>query len=153
MRGRSHRSPEARTIAGFPVTGSDRTCTTRQLWHGEEGFTLLEMLTVVTILGILVTLVEPSYRQSILKAREASLKQSLFVMREVMDQYRADQGRFPASLAQVVAAGYLRAVPRDPFTQSDQTWQEMVDPMEGGISDVHSGSDLVGTNGTPYNEW
>lgn len=111
------------------------------------------MLTVVTILGILVTLVEPSYRQSILKAREASLKQSLFVMRDVMDQYRADQGRFPNSLAQVVAAGYLRAVPKDPITRSDTTWQEMVDPVEGGISDVHSGSDLVGSDGTPYNEW
>lgn len=127
--------------------------TTRPLWHGEEGFTLLEMLTVVTIVGILVTLVEPSYRQSILKAREASLKQSLFVMRDVMDQYRADQGRFPNSLAQVVAAGYLRAVPQDPFTRSAQTWQEMVDPVESGISDVHSGSDLVGSDGTPYNEW
>lgn len=108
---------------------------------------------VVTIVGILATMAVPSYHASILKAREATLRQDLFTMRDALDQHRADKGAYPDSLQHMVEAGYLRAVPKDPFTGSAGTWQEIIEPTEGGVFDVYSGSDLVGTNGVPYNQW
>ena len=119
----------------------------------EGGFTLLELSIILAIVGILVTLALPSYRQSVLKAREAVLMRDLFTMRDLLDQHRADKGKYPASLRDLVAAGYLRAVPEDPFTKSATTWQEIIEATEGGIYDVHSGSNLVGTAGVPYNQW
>ena len=118
-----------------------------------HGFTLIELLIVVSIIGILATLAAPSYQASLIKAREAALRQDLFTMRDVLDQHRADQGKYPASLQALVSAGYLRTIPRDPFTNSSTTWQEMTDVSEGGIFDVFSGSEFVGTNGMPYNRW
>lgn len=118
-----------------------------------RGFTLIELLIVVSIVGILATLAVPSYQSSVIKARETVLRQDLFTMRELLDHHRADRGKYPASLAGLVAAGYLRAIPKDPFTNSPATWQEIVEPTEGGIFDVYSGSDLVGTTGTAYNQW
>lgn len=118
------------------------------------GFTLLELMTAVTIVGILTTLAMPNYEISIKKSREGALKQTLFVLRDVIDQYRADQGKYPQTLTDLVAAGYLRSVPADPITRSSQTWQEITDSTESGISDVHSGSPLVSTSdGKSYNEW
>jgi general secretion pathway protein G len=119
----------------------------------QTGFTLVELMVVVTIAGILVTLAEPSFRQSVWKAKEAALKQNLFTLRDVIDQYRADQGAYPPALADLQSAGYLRRIPADPITSSDGTWQLILDETAGGIFDVHSGSDLVAMNGTPYNEW
>lgn len=119
----------------------------------DEGFTLVELMIVVAIVGILATISVPSYRTSLIKARETVLRQDLFTMREVLDQHRADQGKYPPSLGALVAAGYLRALPKDPFTNSTATWQEITEPTEGGVFDVYSGSDLVGTNGTAYNQW
>lgn len=119
----------------------------------DEGFTLVELMIVVAIVGILATISVPSYHTSLIKARETVLRQDLFTMREVLDQHRADQGKYPSSLGALVAAGYLRMVPKDPFTNSTNTWQEISDPTEGGVFDVYSGSDLVGTNGTAYNQW
>jgi general secretion pathway protein G len=121
--------------------------------RGESGFTLLELMIVVSIIGILATFAVPSYRQSVVKAREAVLQQDLATIRDVLDQYRADRGKYPPSLAEIVTAGYLRAVPIDPITRSASTWQEIVDETEGGIFDVHSGADLVASNGTAYNRW
>ena len=118
-----------------------------------KGFTLIELLIVVSIIGILATLAAPSYQASVIKAREAALRQDLFTMRDVLDQHRADQGKYPSSLQALVGAGYLRAIPKDPFTNSATSWQEMTDATEGGIFDVFSGSEFVGTNGTPYNRW
>lgn len=118
--------------------------------RAERGFTILELMIVVTIGGILVTLAEPSFNRTILKAREAALKQSLFTMRDAIDQFRADRGVFPATLAELTSAGYLRRIPVDPFTRSDATWREIPDQDEGGIVDVHSGSDLLSLDGTPY---
>ena len=120
---------------------------------GAPGFTLIELLIVVSIIGILATLAAPSYQTSVVKAKEAALRQDLFTLRDVLDQHRADQGKYPASLEALVSAGYLRAIPKDPFTGSTTSWQEMTDVMEGGTFDVFSGSELVGTNGTPYNRW
>ena len=120
---------------------------------GAKGFTLIELLIVVSIIGILATLAAPSYQASVIKAREAALQQDLFTLRDLLDQHRADQGKYPSSLQALVSAGYVRAIPRDPFTNSATSWQEMTDVTEGGIFDVFSGSEYVGTNGTPYNRW
>jgi general secretion pathway protein G len=118
-----------------------------------QGFTLIELMIVVSIIGILATIAVPSYQSSLIKARETVLRQDLFTLRELLDHHRADKGKYPPSLGGLVAAGYLRTLPKDPFTNSTSSWQEIIEPTEGGIFDVYSGSDLVGTNGTPYNKW
>ena len=121
-------------------------------WNA-KGFTLIELMIVVSIVGILATLAAPSYQSSLIKARETVLRHDLFTLRELLDQHRADQGKYPPSLDGLITAGYLRALPKDPFTNSPNSWQQIMEPTEGGIFDVYSGSDLVGTNGTPYNQW
>jgi general secretion pathway protein G len=118
-----------------------------------NGFTMIELMIVVSIVGILATLAVPSYQGTVVRAREAALRQDLFTMRDVLDQHRADQGKYPSSLQALVSAGYLRAIPNDPFTNSATTWQEITVPVEEGVVDVFSGSDLVGLNGVPYNRW
>ena len=121
---------------------------------GSAGFTLLEMMAVVAIAGILATLALPTYSAALLKARETTLKQGLFVLRDVIDQYRADHGKYPETVAALKESGYVRMIPQDPFTRSSETWQEIPDSTEPGISDVHSGSTLVSvSDGKPYNEW
>ncbi len=119
----------------------------------QGGFTILELMVVLVIIGILLTLAEPSFQRSVVKAREAALKQNLFTMRDVIDQYRADRGTYPPSLEDLKSAGYLRQIPVDPITRSEGSWQLILDQTDGGIFDVHSGSDLVAMNGTPYNVW
>jgi len=123
--------------------------------RGEEanGFTMIELMIVVSIVGILATLAVPSYQGTLIRAREAALRQDLFTMRDVLDQHRADQGKYPLSLQALVSAGYLRTIPSDPFTNSATTWQEITGTVEEGVADVFSGSDLVGSNGVPYNRW
>jgi len=125
----------------------------RSIGTGERGFTLLELMFIVTLVGILVTLAVPSYQQSVVKAREAVLMRDLFTVRDLLDQHRADKGKYPDSLNDLVKVGYLRAIPKDPFTRSTTTWQEIYEATEGGVFDIHSGSDLVGTDGVPYNQW
>ncbi len=120
---------------------------------GPDGFTMIELMIVVSIVGILATLAVPSYQASVVKAREAALRQDLSTLRDVLDQHKADQGKYPSSLSALVGAGYLRVIPKDPVTGSTTTWQEILDPVEGGVVDVFSGSEFVGTNGTPYNRW
>jgi len=126
----------------------------------KRGFTLFELLIVMTIIAILATIAVPSYKQSQIKARETVLMEDLYQMRSAIDAYFADHSRYPESLGELVNAHYLRGIPRDPITRSFETW--VVEPPvptqegnlpEGGVFDVHSGSDLVGLNGTPYNEW
>jgi general secretion pathway protein G len=124
----------------------------------QSGFTLIEVMIVMTIMGILITLAEPSYHAQIVKAREASLKKDLFVMRDVIDQFAADQGRYPESLQALVDEKYLRGLPVDPFTRASDTWIEVREETSdsddaAGVFDMHSGSDLVALNGTPYNTW
>lgn len=121
--------------------------------HGARGFTLVELMMVVTVAGILVTLAEPSFHQSVIKAKEAALKQNLFTLRDVIDQYRADRGQYPPALEDLKTIGYIKRIPIDPFTKSDSTWQLIQDQSDGGVFDVHSGSDLIAIDGTAYNEW
>ncbi len=118
-----------------------------------HGFTLLELMIVVSIIGILATLAVPSYRSSVVKAQEAALRQDLSTLRDVLDQHKADQGKYPPSLSALAGTGYLRGIPTDPFTGATTTWQEITDPVEGGVVDIFSGAEYVGTNGTPYNRW
>jgi general secretion pathway protein G len=121
--------------------------------RNERGFSLLELLIVVSIVGILASVAEPAYHGTVRKAREATLRQDLFILRDLLDQYRADKGQYPKALAELVSGGYLRTMPVDPITASPSSWQEIAEPSEGGIWDARSGSDLVGSNGLPYNQW
>lgn len=122
---------------------------------GRQGFTLIELMIVLTIIGILASIAQPNLHRTIIRAREASLRQSLFVLRDVIDQHYADHGAYPAELADLVEKRYIRAIPEDPFTRSSSTWIIMPpeDETKGGVYDVHSGSDLIGLNNVPYNEW
>ena len=120
-----------------------------------KGYTLIEMLTVIAIMGILASIAVPSFQRSIIRSREASLRNSLFVLRDVIDQYYGDFGEYPDSLEILVEKRYIREVPMDPITGSTETW--IFIPPEGedvtGIYDVHSGSDKISLNSGPYNEW
>ena len=114
---------------------------------------------VVAIAGILVTLAIPSFQLSSLKAKEAALKQNLFTVRAVLDQFYADRGSYPPSLEALVEEKYLRKMPVDPFTKSATSWQEIFeeiseeDDSEPGVYDLHSGSEETALDGTPYKEW
>lgn len=120
-----------------------------------HGFTLMEMLTVIAIMGILASIAMPSFQKGIIRGREASLKRSLFVLRDVIDQHYADHGRYPESLNELVEKRYIREIPMDPMTGSATTWILILSDQEGesGIFDVHSGSYKVSLSGEPYNEW
>ena len=127
---------------------------------GEGGFTLIELIIVMAIIAILASIAVPSYLSSMKAAKEAVLKEDLHVMRNAIDSYTMDKGKAPQSLDDLVQAGYLKAIPADPITHSDQTWvtntsdtYESVDESEPGIDDVHSGSQEVGTNGQMYSTW
>jgi general secretion pathway protein G len=126
---------------------------------GKKGYTLLELMIVVAIVGILVTLAIPTFQQSTMKAKEAALKQNLFTMRAVLDQYYADRGDYPESLEALVEEKYLRAIPMDPFTKSATTWDEIYEEQEEGddspvgVYDVKSGSDGSALDGTSYKDW
>ncbi|MBI5454957.1 MAG: prepilin-type N-terminal cleavage/methylation domain-containing protein [Deltaproteobacteria bacterium] len=121
--------------------------------RGSKGFTLLELMVVITIIGVLATIAVPMYQASITRAKEAALKEDLFEMRSSIDKHYADFGKYPESLSALVEKKYIRALPIDPFTGSDATWEAVAVLEEDGVYDVRSGSDLVGRNGVPYNEW
>lgn len=123
-----------------------------------KGFTLIELLIVMSIIAILATIAQPSFRQAVIKAREAVLKEDLFVFRDTIDKYYSDHGKYPPTLDDLVQKGYIRGIPKDPFTNSPETWQLIyseseTEGEEQGIFDVHSGSDMLTLDGTPYNEW
>ena len=115
---------------------------------------------VLTIISILVTIALPIANAAILRTKEAVLKSNLFTLRSLIDQYTADKLKAPQSLQDLVTAGYLRAVPKDPITSSADTWQTVTEEStilpeqtEVGIYDIHSGSSATSSEGTPYNTW
>lgn len=125
-----------------------------------RGFTLIEILIVVSIVGILVSIAVPIYLKSILRAKESVLHNNLYTIRTQLDEYTYDKQKAPQTLQDLVTEGYLLHVPVDPITGSDQTWkldmedaQRSVNQTETGIFDVHSGSDKKSLDGTPYSDW
>lgn len=123
----------------------------------ERGFTFVEIMIVLVVIGILVTLAQPSFSTSVQRAREAALQENLFILRDVIDQYFADHGEYPPSLEELVEQRYLRKIPKDPITASDTTWLLVYatneDGVEEGIFDVKSGSESTAFDGTPYGDW
>ena len=124
------------------------------------GFTIIELLIVMTLIIILASVGMTQYRNSVTRSEEAVLKENLFRMRDAMDQFYADKNKWPADLAELVSEGYIREVPIDSVTKSKDTWQtENAEPdpnnpnASGGISNVHSGSEGTALDGSRYSEW
>ncbi|HYE87510.1 MAG TPA: type II secretion system protein [Vicinamibacterales bacterium] len=124
------------------------------------GFTIIELLIVMTVIVILASMGMTQYRSSVTRAEEAVLKENLFRMRDAMDQFYADKNKWPSDLSELVSEGYIREIPEDPMTKSKDTW--VTKPAEpdasnpssaGGIEDVHSGSDRVALDGSRYADW
>ena len=149
----------------------------------KRGFTLIELMIVITIVGILASIAVPNYQVGIIKAKEAVLREDLYNFRSVIDQFRADQGKYPDSIAELKDKNYLRDIPKDPITGTTDSWvtspppdppattgaagttasgsSTPVSPVTppasdagpGNVYDIHSGSNRIASNGTPYNEW
>jgi len=132
----------------------------RRRAFGRNGYTLIEMIIVMAIISILIAIAVPLYQKSLLRTKESLLKNNLFTLRTVIDEYTYDKQKAPQTLEDLVNDGYLRAVPLDPITNSSQTWRGVmedavssVDQTMPGIYDVRSGSDQKSLEGTPYAEW
>jgi len=131
-----------------------------EIW-GPGGFTLLEMMVVITLILILASFAMPTFRVAVIHAREAVLRDDLFTLRKLIDEFTIDKQRPPASLDELVEAGYLRGgIPVDPFTNSNETWRTDTEDVPispgqaaAGIVDVHSGSDDTSLDGPPYSSW
>jgi general secretion pathway protein G len=126
----------------------------------DRGFTLIELMIVISLILILVSISVPAYNQSILRARESVLKQDLFQLRSLISQYTLDKQKAPQSLDDLVQAGYIKQIPVDPMTGSNSSWtvdQEdstmSVDQQDTGISDVHSSAAEMSSDGTAYSTW
>jgi len=126
----------------------------------EHGFTLLELMIVMVVIGLLAAIAIPAYTSNIRNAKEAVLKEDLHTMRQAIDSYTVDKAKAPQSLDDLVQAGYLKAMPVDPFTHRSDTWLPVtedinmsLDQTETGIDDVHSGAQQTASDGTSYNTW
>ena len=125
-----------------------------------RGFTFVELMVVITIIVILITMAIPIYSRSIIRTKESVLRNNLFTLRTVIDNYTYDKQKAPQTLQDLVTEGYLRIVPIDPMTGSNETWKlimeeasQSVNQSEPGIFEVKSGSDKTGLDGTPYADW
>jgi general secretion pathway protein G len=132
----------------------------RRSREASAGFTLIELMVVMALIAVLAGIGVVQYRNSVVLAKEAVLKEDLFRMRDAIDQYYADKAKYPASLEALVEEGYLRQIPVDPTTNSAETWQTVLsEPDEGdptfetGIFDVKSGSERTAIDGSPYADW
>ena len=126
----------------------------------DAGFTLVELMIVMAIIGVLATLAIPSFVGALKQAREAVLKEDLHVMRTAIDSYTADKQKAPQSLEDLITDGYLKSIPEDPMTHSKETWVtdtsdmlSSIDQTDPGIDNIHSGSQEQGSDGQPYSAW
>ena len=133
---------------------------TRNGSGGRRGFTLVELMIVMTVITIIVSLAVPLYQKAIVRAKESVLRNNLFTLRTLIDEYTFDKQKAPQSLEDLVREGYLRQVPFDPITGSNQTWRVVMEDVmasvnqtEPGIFDVRSGASQNSLEGTPYSEW
>ena len=146
---------ESPTQNGKAVNGRARRAMNRL-----RGFTFVELMVVITIMVILISMAIPIYNRSIIRAKESVLKNNLFTLRTVIDNYSYDKGKAPQNLQDLVTEGYLQKLPVDPMTGNNQGWRtvledasQSISQSEPGIFDVHSGSDKMGLDGTAYSEW
>ena len=128
--------------------------------RNNAGFTLVELMIVMAIIGVLAVIAVPSFTAAIKHAREAVLKEDLHVLRAAIDSYTMDKQKAPQSLDDLVQEGYLKTIPEDPMTHTNSSWvtdtsdsRFSVDETDPGVNDVHSGSDEAGSDGQPYNTW
>jgi len=143
-----------------PITPTGRLRRKSELRRRQFGFTMVELMIVMAIVVILISIAIPQYQKSIVRARESVLKNNLFTLRQVIDEYTYDKQKAPQSLQDLLAAGYLREIPIDPITGTNETWHtimedalQSVNQTEPGIYDVKSGSDKTGLDGTPNADW
>lgn len=126
-----------------------------RIWRRIYGFTLIELIVVMLIISLLMTLAVPRYFNSVQKSKDAVLRENLLLMRDSLDKYYGDKGRYPDALEDLVKQKYLRNIPRDPITESAETWEIVppADPDKGGVYDVHSGAAGSAADGSAYKEW
>ena len=146
------------TVTGISLRSAFARFRSRRLRR--DGFTIIELLIVMTLVIILASIGMTQYRNSVTRAKEAALKENLFRMRDAMDQFYADKNKWPTDLAELVSEGYIREVPTDPITDSKDTWQtRQAEPdannpaSAGGVDNVHSGSDATALDGSRYADW
>jgi general secretion pathway protein G len=125
-----------------------------------RGFTLIELMVVMAIISVLLAIALPIYQKSIIRAKESVLRNNLFTLRTMIDEYTIDKQKAPDSLQELVSEGYLRQIPQDPITGSSDTWRVIMEdtPVGGstsspGVFDVRSGSDKTALDGTSYSDW
>lgn len=139
-------TPVSRRSPGYAVP---------RITQSHRGFTLIEILVVLAIVALLLTLSLPRYFQSIDHSKESVLRENLRIVRETIDKYYGDTGRYPENLEELVEKKYLRALPADPITNSAASWATIPPDgtAEGAVYDIKSGAPGSGSNGTPYSEW
>jgi general secretion pathway protein G len=146
-------------LSGSPISGLRLLARGRRA-RKRAGFTFVELMVVMAIIVVLISMAIPIYQKSIIRAKESVLSNNLFTLRTVIDNYTYDKQKAPATLQDLVSDGYLRQIPTDPITNSNQEWKivmedatQAVNQDNPGIFDIRSGSDKIGLNGIPYSEW
>lgn len=137
------------------VTERPRVHPSESLPRARAGFTLIELLVCLAIIALLMSIVSPRYFSGVTRAEETVLRNNLVLLRDALDKYNADVGKYPATLDELAEKRYIRSVPLDPITKSDKTWQTVApkDAKAGGVIDVHSGAGGTARDGTKFAEW